>query len=90
MTHQYPDNTLEKALQARGFHVQCNWQIKGPKNTEIVWMEHLYASNGRVAGGMIVQTFKYDGWNVYVEPTKSNDTEATIAAVVKSIEGSCP
>jgi hypothetical protein len=87
MTHRYPDNTLEKALRARGFRVQCNWQLKGPKNTEIAWIEHLVASHPDGSfGTMIVETFMDDGWSVYVVPTNRNDVDITIEATIKSLK----
>jgi hypothetical protein len=89
MAKQYPDRTLEKALRQRGFDVVCHWQMKGPPNTMIAWMEYLFASNGEVGGGMIVQTFKEGGWSVYVAPTHKNDTETTIDAVIATLERKC-
>ena len=85
--HIYPSHILEDALRERGFRVICHWEIKGPKDTEIEWMHYLFASNDEgVYGGMIVQTYKENGWTVYVEPTNKNDTNATIDAVIKTLD----
>jgi glycerophosphoryl diester phosphodiesterase len=88
MTHTYPDNTLAQELRKRGFAVHINWEIKGPKDTEIAWMTHLVATDGKSNfGTMIVQTFKDgNGWNVYVFPSNAIGTEATVEAVIKSLE----
>ncbi len=84
---QYPDRTLENALNARGYDVRCHWQERGPKNTQVLWMEYLFVSDGKGNyGGMIVQTFDGGGWTVLVEPSKRNDTDATVAAVVATLE----
>jgi len=86
MAKQYPNRDLEKALRERGFQVQCNWQIPGPANTGVMWMEHLYIANeDGIRGTVIVQTFKEGGWAVYVEPTHKNETQATIDAVIAAL-----
>jgi hypothetical protein len=88
MTRTYPDQTLEKALRERGWTVRCNWQMPGPKNTQIAWMEHLTVTDGKGGiGCVIVQTFKGTGWDVYVEPTNTNDIGETVDAVVRILAG---
>jgi hypothetical protein len=85
-THTYPDNTLAQALRKRGYAVHINWEIKGPKDTQIAWMTHLLANNGNGDWGtFIVQTFKDGGWDVYTHPTHTNEVEATVEAVIKSL-----
>lgn len=85
--HQYPDNTLETRLRERGYEVRCMWQIKGPKDTAVKWMEYLFVTNdtGMTYGAVIVQTFDGGGWNAFVEASRHNDIASTVEAVVKTL-----
>ena len=61
--------------------------MRGPSNTGIAWMEYLHVSNDKGAyGSMIVQTFKENGWDVFVSPTKSGRTDQTIIDIIKLLE----
>ena len=84
---QFPDHTLEKKLQDDGYTVRCMWQIKGPKDTAIKWMEYLFVTDdtGMTYGGVIVQTYDGGGWNAFVEASRHNDIASTVEAVVKAI-----
>ena len=76
---KFPDHTLETALRKRGINVQCMWQMKGPPNTEVAWMECLLVGKTLV----IVQTYKEFGWEVFIaSSTVDNDT--TIERVVEA------
>jgi hypothetical protein len=56
---EFPDGTLESCLRAQGITVTCCWQMKGPKHTDIAWLECLAVGKSIV----IVETFKTGGWN---------------------------
>lgn len=74
---KYPDRTLEERCRAAGATVRCLWQMRGPKNTVIAWMECLQVGSGVV----IVQTFKGGGWEAY-SSLPVNEIDATVADVL--------
>ena len=67
---RYPNNHLETKLRERGYMVQCMWQLRGPNNTDISWIECLQCQ-GRV---ILVQSFRSGGYLAYI-PTINKDTE---------------
>ena len=78
--HEYPDNTLELALREKGFTVQCMWQMKGPKNSMVAWIECLLVD--RVL--FIVETYNENqGWDVFIQSSKGQ-TSAVIDQVARS------
>ena len=83
--HVYPDHTLEKRLIEQGCVVRCMWQIKGPKDTLVEWMEYLLVtppdSHPR---GVIVQTFKEDsGWTAFREASVLLNIDENVKAVME-------
>jgi hypothetical protein len=58
----YPDQTVEKALQAAGARILPMWQVAGPRNTAIAWMECLLVNEHLV----LIQTFKDGGFRAFV------------------------
>lgn len=74
---RFPDSTLEERCRAAGAEVRCCWQMKGPKDTAIAWMECLQIGSGIV----IVQTYKGGGWEAY-SALPVNEIEATVADVL--------
>lgn len=70
----YPNTTFEKAARDRGARVQCLWQIEGPDNTTVAWIECI-SVNGTVC---LVQTYDEGGWEVYT-PNRSIDVGSTIS-----------
>lgn len=77
MSKIYPDHTLEDAARAAGATVRCLWQIPGPKDTAIAWMECLSIGHGIV----IVETFDGGGWNA-LSDCRTNRIDETIADVL--------
>lgn len=77
MSKIYPDHALEDAARAAGATVRCLWQIPGPKDTAIAWVECLSIGSGIV----IVQTFDGGGWNA-LSDCRTNRIDETIADVL--------
>ena len=76
----YPDNTLLRALNERGLNARVQWEIPGPKDTQVAWMTGIWVNNSIV----IVQTFEGVGWEAYTPP-KVNDVDQTIADVIERV-----
>lgn len=76
----YPDRTLEDACRLAGANVACLWQIPGPKDTGILWIECL-AINGGIC---LVQTFRGGSWNALTD-CPENSIEATVADVLARV-----
>ena len=86
MTDRFPDQALERALRSKGYAIRCNWQIKGPKDTGIAWMECLTLGGVGSTGIVIVQTYKGGGWEAYIPASNRNDIDATINGVINSLK----
>ena len=80
----YPDNQLIDHLRAAGLHPHCMWQVKGPKDTSVAWME-CWMCSGQV---FIIQTFKGSAggwWEVFL-PCRETTIPATINEVINRLK----
>lgn len=77
---RFPNRTLEERAIAAGANVRCMWQIKGPKDTGVAWLECLQI--GPRGDVVIVETFHHGGWNAFSAP-HSNRVDDTIADVLE-------
>jgi hypothetical protein len=81
----YPDSTLEHELVKRGCQVRCLWQIPGPKNTMIAWMEGILVQPPEGPGAVvIVQTYTQGGWEAFTA-NKSTDIQDTAEDVMARV-----
>jgi hypothetical protein len=72
----YPDRTLETRVREAGARVAVMWQMRGPKDTGVAWLECFQI--GERGDLVIVETFKHGGWNAFSAP-HSNSVNATVA-----------
>ncbi|WP_293862404.1 hypothetical protein [uncultured Alsobacter sp.] len=77
MAKTYPDNRLEKSLRERGARVMCVWQMRGPKGTDVAWMEYLSVDGAPV----IVQTYKSGGGAAFVLLRNLGEADAADAVM---------
>jgi hypothetical protein len=82
---KYPDQTVENAARAAGANVQVMWQIDGPKDTAIKFMECLLINRTLV----IVQTFDTGGWEV-LTAGRSNRIDDTLIDVLTRCDVPAP
>ncbi len=73
----YPDQTVERAARAAGAQVMCLWQVTGPVDTQIAWLEALLINRSIC----IVQTFIGGGWDAYTS-AQSNRADDTLVDVL--------
>lgn len=76
-TATMPDRTVEMVARKAGAEVRRLWQMRGPPNTSIKWMECLSIGKSTC----IVQTFEGGGWEAYT-PGRSNRVDDTLADVL--------
>lgn len=79
-TTNYPNNTLERRAIEAGAQVRCLWQMRGPKDTGVAWLECLQI--GPRGDVVIVETFHHGGWNAFSAP-HSNRVYDTITDVLE-------
>jgi hypothetical protein len=86
----YPSRVLANALRDRGMDASCQWEERGPKDTQIAWMAmYLVKPENAKPQLILVQTFKNGlGWQAFVQAAPHTiDTDATIADVVSRLGG---
>jgi len=82
----YPSRALEEELTKRDCRVRCLWQLAGPKNTGVAWIECLAIwTPGGASSTAIVQTFKEGGWDVYIS-SGHIEVSATVDEVIARIK----
>lgn len=75
-----PNRTLIKWLIENEIAFGSMWQMPGPKDTNVTWMEAIHVG----ATIVIVQTFKDGGWDAYVPASNTNSAAVTIEAVARA------
>lgn len=70
---KHPDSTLEDGLRERGVIVRVMWEMKGPKDTQIAWLQLLGV--GSKCRLFIVETYKDGGWEVFIQSREGKITE---------------
>lgn len=77
----FPNQALEKRLIAEGVAVVCMWQLRGPENTGVAWLECLMANHVM----LIVETYRDGGWEVFTA-AQSVDVDLTVAEVLSRVK----
>lgn len=80
----YPDRTLMDRLTAKGCQVRCLWQMPGPKQTMIAWLEGWLVQVEARSAVVIVQTFTAGGWEAFTANNDS-DIDKTVEDVITRV-----
>ena len=75
-----PNRTVEDFARAAGANVRVMWQMPGPNDTGVAWLECLMV--GDRGDMVIIETFKHGGWNAFTAP-HSNRVDDTLIDVMR-------